>query len=173
MANIVRRTTLINDTYLKEYSLFPLNYDLREIRNFIPLAEELHIIPIIGQALFDELIEQIEEDNISEENSTLLLEIYKVEGIAVLYESLPFVRSHVSQVGITLGKSDNSDSISKEDLKVLQQHLLSQLNTLKDGLVKFLNMNHEDYPLYEVPRPNTINKNYNLYTFKKRPIDII
>jgi hypothetical protein len=171
--SIVRRTQLINDEYLKEYSLFPVNYDLRDIRNFIPLAEELHVAPIIGQALFDELIEQIEEDNISEENSTLLLEIYKVEGIAVLYESLPFVRSHVSQVGITLGKSENSDSISKEDLKVLQQHLLSQLNTLKDGLIKFLNENKEDYPLYEVPKPNTINKNYNLYTFKKRPIDIL
>ena len=165
--------TLINDTYLKEYSLFPLNYDLREIRNFIPLSEELHIIPIIGQALFDELIEQIEEDNISEENSSLLLEIYKVEGIAVLYESLPFVRSHVSQVGITLGKSDNSDSISKEDLKVLQQHLLSQLNTLKSSLINFLNENKEDYPLYQPPKTNTINKDYGIYTFKKRPIDII
>lgn len=173
MANIVRRTTLINDTYLKDYSLFPLNYDLREIRNFIPLAEELHIIPIIGQSLYDELIEQIEEGEISEENSTLLLEIYKVEGIAVLYESLPFVRAHVSQVGITLGKSDNSDSISSGDLKVIQQHLLSQLNVLKDGLVKFLNMNHEDYLSYEIPKPNTINKNYNLYTFKKKMIDII
>ena len=171
--SIIRRMTLINDTYLKEYSLFPLNYDLREIRNFIPLSEELHIIPIIGQALFDELIEQIEEDNISEENSSLLLEIYKVEGIAVLYESLPFVRSHVSQVGITLGKSDNSDSISKEDLKVLQQHLLSQLNTLKSSLINFLNENKEDYPLYQPPKTNTINKDYGIYTFKKRPIDII
>lgn len=148
MSDIKRQTTLINDAYLKEYGLFPKNYDLTEIHNFIPIAEQIHVIPIIGVPLYEELMNQIVTNTLTEENSTLLLEIYKVLGIAVFYEALPFVYAHVSEVGITKGNSDNSDSINGKDLSYIIQHTKSQLDFARKYLHDWLNAYSDNFPLY-------------------------
>ena len=139
MSNIKKQPTLINAEYLKQYSLFPKNYDLTDIQNFIPVAEQIHILPILGVALYEELLEQVTTNTLTDENSTLLLEVYRVEGIAVLYESLPFVWAHVSQVGITKGKSDNSDSLENKDLSYINTHVKAQLDYAKSYLRDWLN----------------------------------
>lgn len=149
MNNIKRQPTLINAEYLKSYSMFPKNYDLTDIQNFIPVAEQIHILPIIGISLYEELLEQVTSNTLTDENSTLLLEIYKVEGIAVLYESLPFVWSHISQVGITKGKSDNSDSLENRDLAYLNTHIKAQLDYAKQYLKKWLDEYQINFPLYK------------------------
>lgn len=176
MNDIKRTKTLINKEYLREYSLFPKNYDLTEVENFIPIAEQIHIVPILGIPLYEELIEQVSTNTLTEANSTLLIEIYKVEGIAVFYESMPFVWSHVSQVGITKGKSDNSDSIDNKDITYLSTDIKSKLNYLKEYLIGWLNDYSDNFPLYS--RPDTecapITKKYvDIFPIAKDIIDII
>ena len=107
MAEIVRDWTLINDAYFKSFSPLPFNYNLEEIRPYYKVAEELWVVPIIGVALYNELIQQVNENNVTELNSTLLLKIYAYEAIAITYEALPFVSYHISEIGISKGKSDN------------------------------------------------------------------
>lgn len=148
MENIYILPALINESYLKAFSPIPLNYNYEDIRPFISVAEEIWIIPIIGRALYDELIEQVSKNEITPENSTLLVKIYQLEAIAVLYEALPFVKSHISEVGITNGKSENSESISSTDFANLKNHLLTQIEVLKRVLKQFLETNKECYPLY-------------------------
>lgn len=146
--DIKKIPTLINASYLKAYSLLPENYDLTEIENFIPIAERIHIEPILGQPLYEELLEQVIENKLTQINSTLLLEVYRVLGVAVVFESLPFIRSHISQVGITLGKSDNSDSISNKDLNVISLKLERQLEYEKRHLKEWIEERSDSYPLY-------------------------
>lgn len=141
--------TLINEEYLKEFSLFPKNYDLREVWNFVPVAETIHILPILGINLYEELIDQVENNTLTEENSTLLIEIYKVEGIAVLYECLPFQYAHLSQVGLTKGKSDNADSIDNKDISYISTQVKAQLDYAKKYLKKWLDEYSDNFPLYE------------------------
>lgn len=148
MADTIREKVLINDEYLKAYSLFPQNYDLTEIHNFIPIAERIHILPILGDPLYEELLNQVSENNLTDENSTLLLKIYSVEGIAVVFEALPFIWTHLSKVGITLGKSDNSDSASSKDLNFILTRLEAQLENSKKYLKQWLDERSDSYPLY-------------------------
>lgn len=151
---IKRIPTLINKEYLKAYSLLPENYDLTEIENFIPLAERIHIEPILGEPLYEELLDQVINNKLTDVNSTLLLEIYRVLGTAVVYESITFIWSHISQTGITLGKSDNSDSVSNRDLNVISSKLESQLEYEKRHLKKWLQDRSDNYPLF-YPENNT------------------
>lgn len=176
MSNIKKQPTLINAEYLKQYSLFPKNYDLTDIQNFIPVAEQIHILPILGVALYEELLEQVSENKLTDKNSTLLLEVYKLEGIAVLYESLPFVWAHVSQVGITKGKSDNSDSIENKDIAYLNTHIKAQLDYAKSYLRDWLNTYAINFPLYKQEDEccSTMDSsNLDIYNIKKDEIDII
>ena len=148
MSEIIRDWTLINDAYFQEYSPLPFNYNLEEIRPYYKVAEELWVVPIIGVALYNELIQQVNENNVTELNSTLLLKIYAYEAIAITFEALPFCSYHISEVGITKGKSENSDSVSINDVNFISSHLRNQLELLKKYLKKFLDDNAELYPLY-------------------------
>lgn len=157
--SVIREKVLINSEYLKEYSPIPINYNLDDVRPYIKVSELLYIVPILGEPLYEELIEQVSSGSVTEENSTLLLQIYPALAIGVCYEALPFLWSHVSEVGITKGHSDNSDSIDLKDLNYVSQHLKAQLQARLDNLEYFLKTHLDSYPLYVVVDDCCVNKN--------------
>lgn len=141
--------TIINDKYLKIFSPIPLNYDMAEINNYVKLSEVQWILPVIGDAWYEELIDQVQNNELTDENSTALLEaIYPYLGFAVAYESLPFQWVHISQVGVTKGHSENSESASLKDLTLVQNHLRGQLEARKDYCIKWLDEHSTSFPLY-------------------------
>lgn len=148
MSNIYKIPVLITDDYIKEYSPLPLNFDYDSIRPFIPIAESVWIVPIIGKALYQELLDEVQENNVSDVNATLLINIYQLEAEAIVFEALPFIWANLTEKGITIGKSDSSSSITIQDLNSLQNHLKSQITVLKERLKEFLEDNKECYPLY-------------------------
>lgn len=145
---MIKQRALMNKEYLAEYSLLPKNYNYDEIWNFIPLAEQLWIVPIIGKDLYNELLDQVEENNVSRENATLLLQIYPFEGLAICEVAMPYIAFHITEVGITKGQSENSESVSINDINYLTNYVRSQMTPLKDKLVDFLNEHSDLYPLY-------------------------
>lgn len=169
MANIYLPNILITEEYLKAYSPIPDNYDWTDLRPFIPIAESVHIMEIIGKPLYEELLEEVATNKVTDVNSTLLLKIYPLEAIAIVYEGLPFIHAHLSDKGITIGKSDNSESITKEELSNITNHLLSQMEVLKKQLKAFLDDNADCFPLYKIDEDCCVPKveQKYLYTNKK------
>lgn len=139
---------LINKTYLAKYSPLPVNYDLTDVMIYVPVATEIWIRPLIGDELTDELDEQVTNNTLSEENATLLTEglLWQYLAFATCYEALPICWSHFSEVGVTKGKSENSDSISLKDLTYIQEHLRKQVEFLKDSVKKWLCEHSESFP---------------------------
>ena len=146
---VIKQRTLFNEEYLKEYSLLPLNFDVKEIWNFVPLTEQLHIVPVIGQALYEELLDQVEKNEVTPANASLLLEIYPFEGLALMEVCMPYLAMHITEVGITKGKSENSDSADVNDINYLTNYVRSQMEPLKNKLISFLKNNKDLYPLYK------------------------
>lgn len=143
---------IINEKYFKQYSPIPVNYNMAEIKNYIPVASKIWIIPVIGYELYDELDSQVTENQVSDENATLLTEggLWQYLSFATVYEALPMIWSHISEVGITKGKSDNSDSLDLRDMTYVQQHLRNQVEVLKEQLKKWLCEHHQSFPLLDV-----------------------
>ena len=139
---------LINSAYLKKYSPLPNNYNMEEVMPFVHPAEVLWVEPVIGTALYNELLQQVNDNQVTELNSTLLLNIYPYLSFAVVYSALPFIQYHISEVGVTKGKSDNSDSISNADANYMSEHLRKMVEEMKKLLKNFLDTNAELYPLY-------------------------
>ena len=148
MANIVEVQTLITEEYFKTYSPISDNYNIKDIKPYFHVAEKLWIEPIIGMPLYEELLDEVEKDEVTPENATLLLNIYPLLAFAITYESLPFVGYHLSQVGITKGKSEISEPVSINDVNYISTQLRNQCETMKKLLKKFLDENAEHYPLY-------------------------
>ena len=148
MADIVEVQTLITEEYFKTYSPISDNYNIKDIKPYFHVAEKLWIEPIIGTPLYEELLDEVEKNEVTPENATLLLNIYPLLAFAITYESLPFVGYHLSQVGITKGKSENSEPVSINDVNYISTQLRNQCETMKKLLKKFLDENAEHYPLY-------------------------
>ena len=141
------QNTIINEKWLKEFSPIPLNYNMKELHNYIKLAETIWVEPVIGHTLYEQLLDEVSENALSDVNSTALVEaIYPYLGFAVAYEALPVMWAHISEVGITKGKSDNSDSLDLKDMTFVQQHLRTQVEARKDYCKKWLCEHIESFP---------------------------
>ena len=171
---VIKQQTLMNKEYLAEYSLFPKNYNYDEITNFLKLAEMLHIVPVVGQALYEELLDQVNKNEVTPANASLLLKIYPFLGAAVFEVAVPAVAIHVSEVGLTLGKSENSESASVEHINYLTNYIKSSMVPLKQQLVDFLNEHSDLYPLYNKPTSvcSDQTKTWNVYGMRQINTDV-
>lgn len=149
---VIKQRCLMNKEYLKEYSLLPINFNTDEIWNFIPLAEQLHIVPIIGQEMYKELLDQVENNEVTPENASLLLQIYPFEGLAIMEVSMPYIAFHITEVGITKGSSENSDSVTTNDVNYLTNYVRSQMVPYKERLIEFISQNSELYPNIKIEK---------------------
>lgn len=174
---------LLNKSLLKKYSPYPLNYDLTEVMQYVDVAEKIWIIKTIGYSQYEELQEQVKENNLTPENATLLVEaIYPYLGFAVAYESLPTTWAHFSEVGITKGKSDNSDSLSLKDMTYISDHLRRQVEVRKDFAIQWINDHIEYFPLIAQctscdcccnnPKLNQPNPWYQIYSTRRKCTDL-
>lgn len=141
--------SIINEKWLKEFSLIPLNFNTKEIQNFVDIAQAIWLIPIIGYEWFAEILEQVQTNTLSEENSTALVEaIYPYLSLAVVYEALPSLLYHVSEVSITKGHSDNSEALTLKEITYYEGWIRRQLEARKDFLIKWLDDRKDYFPLY-------------------------
>ena len=142
---------IINKKFLGQFSPLPVeNYDYSEILNYVPVAQDIWLRPILGDAFMDSLEYEVKNNQVSDENATLFTEggLYQYLSYATCLEGLPFIWANFSQVGITLGQSDNSSSITLKDLTYIEAHLRRQVEFLKDKLIKWLDCHCGSYPLY-------------------------
>lgn len=149
MADIYLNPTLIDFSYFSAYSPVPTNYNWDDIRPFVSIAEEVWVVDIVGRKLYNELLEQVQNNNLTGENSTLLLKIYPYLSMAIVFESMPFLAYNITEKGVTKGKSDNSEPISNSELINMQNHIRTQLEVLKKMLKNFLHENSDCYPLFK------------------------
>lgn len=140
---------IINSKWLKEFSIYPLNYNTKELENYIKYSEVVWLLPILGNAFYEELLYQVKNNTLTEENSTALVEaIYPYLGFAIAYEALPMTWASVTEVGIVKGHSDSSESLTMKDLTLVQQHIRTQLEARKEYLIKWLDEHQDSFPLY-------------------------
>lgn len=127
---LVKVQTLITLDYLALYSPLPSNYDFSEVENYIHISEKIDIEPILGTPLYELLLDEVERNEVTPEHATLLLQIYPLLGFSTVYNALPFISYNISQVGITRGHSENSDSIETKDVNYISNHLKSQIEVI-------------------------------------------
>lgn len=177
---------IINKEYFKKYSPIPLNYNLDEVMLYIPVAEKIWLVPITGQYLFDEINYQVKNNQVSEENATLLTEggLWQYLCFATIYECLPLLWGKISEVGIVKGKSDNSDSVDLKDMTYIEGHIRRQVEVLKEQVQDFLCFHCNQFPLFDPSvcgcgcpcnndkAPVKPNANWLLYSVPRKDVDL-
>lgn len=149
MTKTIQIPSLINEDYFRQFSPIDDNYDLKNIKSYFKIAEQIWVKPILGEPLYEELLGQVAENKVSEENSTLLLMLYPYLAFAITLEAMPFVSFHLSEVGLTIGHSDNSNAAPISGLTIVLERLRSTVETLKTHFKKWIRDHSDAYPLYK------------------------
>jgi len=167
----------ISEKYIKDNSYIDNNVEDKLITPLIILAQDKHILPIIGTSLWNDLISQITASSVSTDYQDLLNNYLQKATLwwtlaeAVLPLSYKFTNKNVMQKS-----SDNSQPASMPDLIKLKDQFTQNAEYYCERVTRHLRANPDKFPLYlqitgnslETIRPEGTAYNTGMYLGKPR-----
>ena len=157
----------ISVNYIKENTLIDGNVDEKYIRITIADAQKIHILPILGTGLYNEISSQITAGTLTTLNRTLLRDyIQDALKYWVVYEGVDLFTYKVTNKSISKKDSDNSDPIDESEVIRLMDRNKDKAEYFSERVTKYLLANESDYPLFNNPGSDcdTVIPNRNNYT---------
>jgi len=111
----------ISPDFIKENSSINGNVDDKYIKTTIYLAQKLYLIPILGTTLYNEINDEIVNNTLSADNTTLLTD-YVDDCLLyyVLSEGISLFTYKIENKSVVKKNSDNSQPIDSEEVQILR-----------------------------------------------------
>lgn len=128
------------------------------------IAEQTHVVDVLGVELYEDLklqkngvisnynencgcpIQQAYPDNNCYEDFWKAM-LKRLCGIAVVYESLPFLWVKITNNGLAMNSTSHFESTDAKGLGVIQEAMRTQLTTLRELSKKYIKDNSSCFPL--------------------------
>jgi len=139
----------IDEQYLKDTSALDENVDIKLLRNVIKEAQDIHITPLLGTSLYNELITQISAGTVTALNRTLL-DSYISPCLKnwVMYEGIDVLTFKFMNKSVMKRSSDNAQPIETNDVIRLMSSFRNKAEHYQERAYKYLLENETSYPLY-------------------------
>ena len=143
---------MIHPNEIKANNFVDENVDDKIIRNSIVLAQNLHILPILGTGLFNDIVDDIEAEAISAANQSLLADYIQpaLEWWA-MYELVEPLTYKITNKSIMKKSSENSNPISNSEVIMLKDKFKNIAEERTQRLISYLCENSDTYTLYDNP----------------------
>lgn len=129
----------IND--LKLMSTISENVDCNLLTPFLNISQELYTMPVLGQALYDDLITKLDNNTLNAGEQLLITE-YIIPAIAYgsWYASAPFIAYKTQRTGISKMNSDVLTALEPAEMSIYMTKLENlkafYLNRLENYLIQ-------------------------------------
>jgi hypothetical protein len=142
----------ITEADIKETTFVDDNVDAKLIRQTIREAMDIHIQPILGTTLFEELKTQINSSTLTTLNTTLLESYVRFALIYwTLYEGVDVFVYKFRNKGVQKQTSENGLVIDTDELKRLMDRFRNKAEWYSERVTKYLIENETSYPSYLNP----------------------
>lgn len=148
-------TKLLTEQELKNWTDIPNNLSTKLFATIITQAQDMHIRTVLGEDLFSELLEQVENSTETALNLTLLNGDDRLfRGLKpalawwVAYNLYPFLHSKVSPTGIQTKSTEDATAIDSQMLAMRRKMAKAKAEYYSQQLICYLEENDTDYPLF-------------------------
>ena len=130
-------------------SIIDGNVDFDKFKYFIKEAQETHIQNYLGTKLYERISNDIINDTLNTDYSTLLQTYIKPMVIQyTLVDYLPFAAYQIKNGGIFKHQSENSETATKEEVDYLVQQQRDKAEFYTRRFIDFMTYNQSTYPEY-------------------------
>ena len=140
---------IINEELFKLYSQVSINVGIDKCYPFLQLAQSFYLEPILGTPLLDELKEQVDTNTLTEVNKALVIKCAHCLSGWTDFLAARSLAYTVTQKGITCESSENSKSLSKEELAYFIGSIRESAEQATELLIKYLCKCRDNYPLWK------------------------
>lgn len=145
MANLITAQQVIDQSFTNR------NTDLDLIKDeFIEIAQEEYVRPLLGNELYDEIIAEKAGSGLSALNTTLVNN-YVIPMLAfyIKFEVIPDISINSTSKGLRVLVDSTSEPATDKQRADIQQKALNHAKTLRDKLIRYIEDNSTNYPLYK------------------------
>jgi hypothetical protein len=130
---------------IKQHHPALITLDFEELENFIRQVEEDEIIPLIGDELYNELIDSVDDSSAPESLVKLLVKVRDVLAPLIFYNYIPFMNGKQGQSGIMVVENDNERQAPRWMIEKMQTEAHNKAMKAAERLLSFLEKNADDY----------------------------
>lgn len=168
---------MIDETTVKKTTFIDENVDVNLIKATIETAQDLYILPILGTALYNEILGQISAGTLTAANTTLL-DTYIRKALVwwTLTEGVDVFTYKFRNKGVLKETSENTQTSSLEEIKRLIDKFRNRAEEYSERTTKYLFENYATYPLIlnpglgiDIVYPTTTNYSSGWYLGRGRP----
>ena len=153
----------INRTDLVRNSIIDGNVDSDKYMQFIKLAQEVHVQNYLGTQMYDALTVAIPNIDLpANARWKTLLDDYVVPMMIWFsqVEFIPFASYQLRNGGMMKHRSENSDTVSKEEVDFLVEKARTNAEWYSRRFIDFMSFNETTYPEYTSNVNNDIYPSY-------------
>jgi len=162
MANLI---LFISPAKLKKETALGGSVDDEILQPYIRLAQEMHILPTLGQSLYDDLTAKVQAGTITG-NDEALMDSYIAPALVQLAfsEALPFIRVRIVNNGVTVMQSEQSTAATYGDMKPLMNRAKDLGLFHIERLIDYLDNNSTLFPELDKEGPGELCRTVRNYT---------
>ena len=147
MAQLILAQEVISKSFTNKNTL-----ELLIKENFIEVAQEQHIRPVLGDDFYDEIVKQNNDNNLSVDNKKLLDDFIK-DALAfyVKFEVLDDISFNTTSKGVRSIDDEFTSPATDTQRANLALKIRSHADTLRDKMIRFIEDedNIDNYPTYK------------------------
>jgi hypothetical protein len=138
----------VND--LKKFSSISDNIDPELLTPHLLISQQMNLFPVLGQALYDDIISKFDNTQLTGSPETTLYENYIVPALAfsAWANAAPFLAYHTTRNGLMTMGTDVLTPLTPDEMPIY----LSRVNGFRDfylgRLIDYLDDNKTSFPLY-------------------------
>jgi hypothetical protein len=145
---------IVSPAFVKENTVLHYNVDDGYLKPLIDSIQNTFVRPILGSALFDEILAQIQAGTVTGLNETLIKEyIRDALKWEVCHKYTRIGTYKVTNKGAGTRSGDNFSTLSETELVTAKNIFKDNADFYRKKLQLFLKTNEDDYLLYKNP-PN-------------------
>lgn len=139
----------LSEQTLKDRSVLQDNVDMKVVKPTITDVQKYYILPIMGTQLYNEVINQIRTNTLTNLNTTLLNDY--ITDVMVWYcrMELPMAMNYkYFNKAVGVQSADNVQPASMQDIEVLMNDARNKAQVYAQRMTNYLLANSVQYPLY-------------------------